>query len=130
MFRSGNVTLAVTDMDRAVTFYTQTLGLKLAYRNGGHWAAIELGKGLTIGLHPTGSPTHPPAAPAIGLELSGAIEDAVRTLEERGVRFSGPIDDSKAGKFVRFHDPDGYTLYLAELHWDHVNQGEGNYQNV
>ena len=52
MFASGNVTIYVQNMDRAVRFYTETLGLKLAYRFGDHWAAVELGKGLTIGLHP------------------------------------------------------------------------------
>src|SRR5215831_5142587 len=53
MFSSGNVTVYVTNMDRAVRFYTDVLGLKLAYRFGDHWASVELGKGLTIGLHPT-----------------------------------------------------------------------------
>jgi len=59
MFRSGNVTIYVTNMDRAVRFYTETLGLKLAYRFGDHWASVECGKGLTIGLHPTSEPARP-----------------------------------------------------------------------
>src|SRR5581483_2474031 len=46
MFSSGNVTVYVADMDRAVRFYSEVLGLKLAYRFGNHWASIELGKGL------------------------------------------------------------------------------------
>jgi catechol 2,3-dioxygenase-like lactoylglutathione lyase family enzyme len=128
MFRSGNVTLPVRDMDRAIHFYTEVLGLKLAYRYGNHWASIELGKGLTIGLHPAHQ-TAPAAAggPSIGLELSGPIEDAMRTLEGRGVSFQGAPDVGKSGKFVRFHDPDGNLLYLAELNWEHVRQGEGTY---
>lgn len=65
---------------------------------------------------------------AIGLELSGAIEDAVRLLEGRGVRFQGVVNEGKSGKFAHFEDPDGNTLYLAELNWRHVNQGEGQYQ--
>jgi catechol 2,3-dioxygenase-like lactoylglutathione lyase family enzyme len=133
MFRSGNVTIYVTDMDRSVRFYTETLGLKLAYRFGDHWASVEIGKGLTIGLHPTDTQA-PPAegrrGPAIGLELEGKIEDAMRTLESRGVRFHGVSNEGKAGKFAGFQDPDGNQLYLAELNWSHVNQGEGRYQHV
>jgi catechol 2,3-dioxygenase-like lactoylglutathione lyase family enzyme len=132
MFRSGNVTLYVTDMDRAVRFYQETLGLKLAYRFGDHWASVVLDKGLTIGLHPTRE-AHPAGdrkgSPAIGLELSGSITDAMKTLEARGVKFEGVADEGKAGKFAHFHDPDGNLLYLAELNWGHVNQGEGQYPN-
>src|ERR1043165_7661339 len=52
MYASGNVTVYVSNMDRAVKFYSETLGLKLAYRFGDNWASVEAGRGLTIGLHP------------------------------------------------------------------------------
>ena len=133
MFSSGNVTIYVTEMDRAVRFYTGTLGLKLAYRFGDHWASVEVGKGLTIGLHPASTP-NPPAVPkggpTIGLELTGTIEEAMKTLEGRGVRFHGLADEGKAGKFAHFEDPDGNLLYLAQLDWKHIDQGEGQYQRA
>ncbi len=131
MFASGNVTIPVTNMERAVEFYTKTLGLKLAYRFGDHFASVELEKGLTIGLHPAASVTpraERKGGPAIGLELSGKIEDAMRILGERGVKFDGVADEGKSGKFAHFEDPDGNALYLAQLDWKHVNQGEGRYQ--
>jgi catechol 2,3-dioxygenase-like lactoylglutathione lyase family enzyme len=135
MFRSGNVTIYVTNMDRAVRFYTETLGLKLAYRFGDHWASVECGKGLTIGLHPTAEPAAEPVVPskartAIGLELEGTMEEAMKRLSAKGVEFEGLINEGKAGRFNHFHDPDGNLLYLAELNWGHVNQGEGEYQHV
>ena len=133
MFRSGNVTIYVTNMDRAVRFYTETLGLKLAYRFGDHWASVECGKGLTIGLHPTSEPVAlapSKGAPSIGLELEGTMEEAMKKLGAKGVKFEGVIDEGKAGRFAHFHDPDGNALYLAELNWGHVNQGEGKYQHV
>jgi len=52
MFATGNVTVIVSNMDASVRFYTEVLGLKLQYRFGDHWASVEAGKGLTIGLHP------------------------------------------------------------------------------
>ena len=134
MFSSGNVTIYVSNMDRAVRFYTEVLGLKLAYRFGDHWASVELGKGLTIGLHPASAemPAGRRGSMAIGLELGGvAIETAVERLHAKGVQFDGPVNDSgKAGKFASFADPDGNQLYLAELSWSHVNQGEGQYQRA
>lgn len=41
MLKGGNATIYVTDMDRAVTFYTETLGLRLTFRAGDHWAGFE-----------------------------------------------------------------------------------------
>lgn len=134
MFSSGNVTVYVSNMDRAVRFYTEVLGLRLAYRFGDHWASVELGKGLTIGLHPASaeSPAGRRGSMAIGLELSGVpIEEAVRQLQAKGVAFQGPvINEGKAGSFAAFTDPDGNQLYLAQLNWGHVKQGEGQYQAV
>jgi len=45
MIRGGNATIYVTDMDRSVAFYTETLGLRLAFRAGDHWAGIDAGTG-------------------------------------------------------------------------------------
>jgi catechol 2,3-dioxygenase-like lactoylglutathione lyase family enzyme len=131
MFSSGNVTIYVANMDRAVRFYTETLGLKLAYRFGDHWASVEVGQTLTIGLHPASAESPKGrGGMSIGLELSGSIEEAVRKLEAKGVQFTSVATEAKAGKFASFEDPDGNQLYLAELDWKHVSQGEGQYQQA
>ena len=130
MYSSGNVTVYVSNMDAAVRFYSDVLGLPLAYRFGDHWAAVELGKGLTIGLHPASAemPAGRPGSMAIGLEVSGSIHDAVAALTAKGVEFDGPVNDGKSGSFAGFRDPDGNRLYLAQLNWSHVQQGQGKYQ--
>jgi len=132
MFSSGNVTLYVSEMDRAVRFYSETLGIKLTYLFGDNWASVELGKGLTIGLHPASAqmPAGRKGSMTIGLELSGSIHEAVKTLEAKGVKFHGPINEGKSGSFAGFEDPDGNVLYLAQLNWTHVRQGQGEYQAV
>jgi catechol 2,3-dioxygenase-like lactoylglutathione lyase family enzyme len=132
MFSGGNVTVYVSDMDRSVRFYSETLGLKLAYRFGDHWAAIEAGKRLTIGLHPVSAeaPAGRKGSMAIGLELDGSIQEVVKALEKKGVRFRGVVNEAKAGSFVSFEDPDGNLLYLAQLNWKHVEKGEGQYQRA
>jgi hypothetical protein len=67
---------------------------------------------------------------AIGLELTGPIQDAIKALEAKGVKFQGGSNAGKAGAFVGFEDPDGNQLYLAQLDWDHMKQGEGQYQGA
>ncbi len=115
MISSGNVTVMVSDMDVAVRFYSEILGLKLAERYGNDWATVQAGKGLTIGLHPASSKHPSPGTKGgmmIGLEIDEPIADAVKRLEESGVRFSGPVVDGDAGLFADFADPDGNALYL------------------
>lgn len=132
MFSGGNVTVYVSNMDASVRFYTEQLGLKLAYRFGDHWASIHAGKGLTIGLHPASEEftAGRVGSMTIGLELEGDIDDAVRSLEKKGIRFDGPVNRGKAGAFVGFKDPDGNMLYLAQLNMRHVDQGEGKYTHA
>jgi catechol 2,3-dioxygenase-like lactoylglutathione lyase family enzyme len=117
MFRGGVLTLYVSDMDRAVQFYSETLGFKLLERHGNHWASIDGGPGLAIGLHPA-TPEIPAGrrgSMAIGLYLDTPIEEAVGALKSRGVQFAGPVINDKALSLAFFADPDGNPLYLAEM---------------
>jgi catechol 2,3-dioxygenase-like lactoylglutathione lyase family enzyme len=118
MFRAGVVTIYVSDMDRAVAFYTEALGFPLKERYGNHWASIDGGPGLTIGLHPATAevPAGRQGSIALGLYLSASIDDAVKTLSSRGVRFTGPvINDDGMLSLAFFTDPDGNSLYLAQM---------------
>jgi catechol 2,3-dioxygenase-like lactoylglutathione lyase family enzyme len=117
MILGGNITVLVSDMDAAVNFYTNVLGLKLTNRFGNHWATVDAGKGLVIGLHPA-SPRFP--APGtkggmmIGLEIDEPIEAVVDKLQRKGVRFKGSLIKDDAGNFIDFEDPDGNPCYLWE----------------
>ena len=50
MITGGNATVFVSNMDNAVRFYTEVLGLRLTNRFGDDWATVDAGKGLTIGF--------------------------------------------------------------------------------
>jgi predicted enzyme related to lactoylglutathione lyase len=119
MISGGNATVFVSNMDNSVRFYTDVLGLKLTNRFGDHWATVEAGKGLTIGLHPA-SPKYP--APGtkggmmLGLEIDEPISGVVARLGEKGVRFKGPVVENGSGNFVHMEDPDGNEIYLWETH--------------
>jgi catechol 2,3-dioxygenase-like lactoylglutathione lyase family enzyme len=118
MISGGNATVLVSNMDNAVRFYTEVLGLRLAERYGDHWATVDAGRGFTIGLHPA-SPKYP--APGtkggmmLGLEVNSPLEGVVQQLKEKGVRFIGDIIREQTGSFAHLEDPDGTSIYLWEM---------------
>ena len=127
MISGGNATVFVSNMDRAVHFYCELLGLKLTNRFGDAWATVDAGKGLTIGLHPA-SPKYP--APGtkgsmmLGLEIDGPIEGLVARLNAKGAAINAPIVSGTAGRFVDFQDPDGNEIYLWEVNRAAVPESE------
>lgn len=127
MISGGNATVFISNMDRAVRFYTETLGLKLTSRFDDHWATVEAGKGLTIGLHPA-SPKYP--APGtkgsimLGLEVDEPLDRVTARLGEKGVRIQGSIVQDGAGKFLHLEDPDGNEIYLWEVNRDAESEPE------
>lgn len=128
MISGGNATVYVSDMDAAIRFYTDSLGLKLTNRIGHQWATIqagpsywttdEVGAGLVIGLHPA-SPKHPApgtrGAVGFGLETYEPIEGVIARLARRGVRMTGDIVRFEAGNSAGFEDPDGTSTYLHQF---------------
>jgi len=117
MISGGNATVFVSSMDAAVRLYREVLGLKLTNRFDNHWATVDAGRGLTIGLHPI-SPKYPSPGTkgsiVIGLEIDERIEDVVKRLQAKGVHLKGQITKDQAGSFADFEDPDGNALYLWE----------------
>ena len=117
MVTGGNATVFVTNMDAALKFYSEVLGLKVSSHYGDRWASVEAGA-FSIGLHPK-SEKHPAPGTAgsikIGLNIEVPIEDALAKLKEHGVGNIGRIEREGAGNFVHFSDPDGNELYFWEM---------------
>jgi catechol 2,3-dioxygenase-like lactoylglutathione lyase family enzyme len=115
MYRGGLLTIMVSDFNRAVQFYTETLGLQLKARYGDEWAEVQA-PGLAIGLHPgrRGGAGSGGGELSIGLEVED-LEAAMATLEARGVQFQGIRGDG-AFCLAHFADPDGTALYLNTPH--------------
>jgi catechol 2,3-dioxygenase-like lactoylglutathione lyase family enzyme len=119
MIQSITTTIYVSNLDRAVDFYTKTLGLPLSGRWEDHYAAIDLGKGVVIGLHPSehsGAPVPGTrGAIQIGMSVDQPLENAVADLQAKGVVFRTPILDDGPVRLAYFGDPDGNDLYLIEV---------------
>ncbi len=120
MITAGNVTVYVSDMDRAIAFYVDLLGLKLGQRFGNHWAEIQVGQTLVIGLHPKSDKAPAPGtrgALSIGLTIDEPIDRVVEGLGGKGVQFRGPVvrDEEASLALAFFGDQDGNDLYLCEV---------------
>ncbi len=108
----STVWLPVTDMDRAVAFYGETLGLKVTEQDGGDWAQLDAG-GTTIGLN--GRPEETPdgsGGAVVAFSADGDIEAEVQRLKDAGVTFTGDVSDHPWGRVAPFQDADGNDLQL------------------
>jgi len=117
MFSEANVTVMVSEMERAVQFYTVTLGLELKARYGDHFAQVEA-HGITIALH-SAAKDGPQPGRSESLSIGFAVDNLDRTMEElkrRGVRFSKTVDDTQV-RLAFFSDPDRNPLYLSQSKW-------------
>jgi predicted enzyme related to lactoylglutathione lyase len=105
------VWVPVTDMDRAVTFYGDTLGLDVRQQDH-EWSMVDAG-GLNIGLNGRESAGGSAGGGAvISFQPDGDIEEEVRRLQAAGVEFTGGISDHPWGRIAPFQDPDGNDLQL------------------
>jgi catechol 2,3-dioxygenase-like lactoylglutathione lyase family enzyme len=120
MINGGNATVYVSNMDNAVRFYTEVLGLKLTNRFGNNWATVLAGKTLLIGLHPWSAKYPRPGTRGsvqIGLVVSRdePISDLAARLRRHGVEV-GDIIKSQEANYISFADPDGNPIYVGD--WD------------
>ena len=116
MITGGNATIFVSNMDTALKFYQDVLGLKVSNHYGDHWASVEAGS-FTIGLHPKSDKYPAPGTLGsimIGLGIDEPIDVAAARLRSLGVKNVGEIQRDQGGSFVHFYDPDGNELYLWE----------------
>jgi catechol 2,3-dioxygenase-like lactoylglutathione lyase family enzyme len=108
------VSIPVRDLDRAMAFYRDTLGLRLLSHTEGKWAELELPDGNAICLFPPES-YGMPFNPVMSLSLGTAdVAMAAETLASRGVTLPKGTKphDSGACLGVAFQDPEGNTLHL------------------
>ncbi len=103
------VWVPVTDMDRAVAFYRDVLGLSVRSQDS-DWSEIDA-DGLMIGLN---GREHASAGSEGGAVISfqpdGSIEDEVEQLRSKGVEFTGGISDHEWGRIIPFKDTEGNDL--------------------
>jgi len=109
----------VNDMDRAIAFYGDVLGLSLEYRSGDEWAQLAAGP-IKIGLHGTGSAGEKRTGGTIAFTVTD-LDAAKARLAEQGVTLGHEGGGDRLGpRFVEFPDPDGNVLALFEYEEHHA----------
>ena len=125
------VGIPVSDVDRAKTFYGDTLGWPvdndqvvsdevrfIQVTPPGSACSIAFGKGI--------SDMEPGSLKGLQVVVASA-DDALADLRERGVETSD-IDEQPWGRFVYFSDPDGNTWSVQQLP-DYSKLAEWNADN-
>ncbi len=113
----GGLTCAmgVSDLDRSIAWYRETLGFELLYRmEDNAWCELKTGvERVNLGLSQVEE-----AGGKGGATLTFGVEDieaAKAELDSRGIRQDGPIRDIPGlVRLVTFYDPDDNALMLYQ----------------
>jgi predicted enzyme related to lactoylglutathione lyase len=102
----------VGDMDRAVAFHRDTLGLPLKFTSP-HWSEFDTGE-TKLGLHPASEKN-----PAGTVELGIGVPDLQKFFEEmsaKGVTFSmPPTKQDFGGMLAQFVDSEGSRVSVSGM---------------
>jgi catechol 2,3-dioxygenase-like lactoylglutathione lyase family enzyme len=115
----------VSDLQRAVTFYRDVLGLKLLRQDSATWAEFDAG-GHRFALHSVGDGQPVSGVGATAVFAVGDLERAKAELRGRGVEFQHEGDVEGYARFASFVDPDGNSVQLIEYAPDRAEAPPGH----
>ena len=112
----------VTDVKRAVAFYTRRLGFEVIHEQPPAFASVSLGP-LHVLLSgpgasgsrpmPDGTRQEPGGWNRVVLRVSD-LPGRILALKEAGVRFRNEMETGPGGRQVQIEDPDGNAIELFE----------------
>jgi catechol 2,3-dioxygenase-like lactoylglutathione lyase family enzyme len=117
--------LYVDDIDRAVAFFTDVLGLEAMIEAPGRLVAMNAGGATVLLLFKRGSTTAglkgptgwiPPHDGSGPVHLAFAIDDVTpweAQLARHGVEVESRVKWDRGGTSIYFRDPDGHSIELA-----------------
>src|SRR3712207_5971132 len=120
------VSVPTQDLERAVAFYGETLGLRRSvYMPERNVAEFETGTVTLSVVDPErmGIGAFQANANAVALQV-GDVAAARATLEARGVAFAGDIFDTGVCHMAFFADPDGNALMLHHRYAPRRTEGD------
>ena len=106
-----------SNMDKAIEFYRDTLGLEMyGYYEEVKWAEFNVGN-VTLALNDPSSFDPNAKAQTGGAAIALSVEDVAATVEEltaKGVTVTVPTQESPVCHFAWIQDPDGNTVGIHE----------------
>ena len=105
--------LVVEDMDAAVAFYRDALGLRLKFQDGSRWAEFDAGNGSSIALSSPEESRIGVPGPVVVFQATQA-EALVASLEASGAAVLDRRDMGDHGRLVALRDPSGNVLQIYE----------------
>ena len=107
----SNVWVPVEDMDRALGFYRDVLGLSVKMSSP-EWSELDA-DGLSIGLNARETASAGSSGGAvISFQPERGIEAEVEALQGMGVTFTGGVSSYDWGSVAPFRDSEGNDLQL------------------
>ncbi len=119
----GAVILLVSDMNRSVQFYRETLNLPLK-KESDEWTEF-FNKETVLALHPVKHKESLKSGQHILLGFSASdFDNTINKLKDKGVVFFKNPKEEGFGKHAIIEDPDGHLISIVKLK-DNQNEEEG-----
>ena len=99
----------VADMDKAIAFYRDTLGLELKFASP-FWTEFATGE-TTLALHPA-SADNPAGASSSGFAVDD-LDDFYARREQAGIEFTEAPKEMHGTKIARIRDSEGAEVSLS-----------------
>ena len=114
--RFSHPMLYVNNLDRAVSFYTETLGFTPNFVIPNTFASLRHEKmGCRLDLHPSEADSRDVGFGTIPYFASGDFDKAISDLKEKGVKVGEPRSEGGSPRFVTFWDSEGNALGIEEI---------------
>ena len=107
------VVLSTDDLDESIRFYTETLGMALKFRDGGHYAALD-GGSITLAL--ATAVDHPmPGHVVVGIKTADVDAAAEAVEASGGAVIKGPYDDAHERRAVVYDNKGNGLVFYSPL---------------
>lgn len=110
----GAVILLVSNMEKSVRFYKDTLGLPVKTKSK-DWTEF-FNNNTVLALHPAKKKSNMKTGTGmlVGFEVSD-LDSTVKRLKEKRVKFFKKLKEEPFGKHAIVKDPDGHLISIAEI---------------
>jgi predicted enzyme related to lactoylglutathione lyase len=107
------VVLSTDNLDESIKFYTETLGMELKFRDGGHYAALD-GGSITVAL--ATAVDHPmPGQVVVGIKTP-EVDAAAEAVEANGGAIvKGPYNDAHERRAVVYDNKGNGLVFYSPL---------------